>query len=176
MRQRDGENVCRLVRACPASAGKKGGKEGGLNESCSNDLHVVEYCKVFPPLGVICLQFRKIPPRARCYAKDSLNSKSGNYSTIPLTKSVLCISVFISPPSGNLVIRLGSSIGNAQLKQYSWKQAVQAAGNTAPVFFMMAQPRQVGYLGLRFWVATSMPLAIMPAIGVYISILGGTQG
>jgi hypothetical protein len=40
-----------------------------------------------------------------------------------------------------------------QLKQYSVKHVVQAAGKAPPVFFMIAQPKQVGYSESSFWVA-----------------------
>jgi hypothetical protein len=42
---------------------------------------------------------------------------------------------------------------NSQLKQYFTKQAVQAAGKAPPVFFMIAQARQVGYCASPFCVA-----------------------
>ena len=52
---------------------------------------------------------------------------------------------------------------NPQLKQYSVKQSVQAAGMVPPVFFMIAQARQVGYSASLFCVAIRLPFAIMPA-------------
>lgn len=48
---------------------------------------------------------------------------------------------------------LTEPLTNPQLKQYFWKQAVQAAGKAPPVFFMIAQAKQVGYSELPFWVA-----------------------
>jgi hypothetical protein len=42
------------------------------------------------------------------------------------------------------------------------KQAVQVAGKVPPVFFMIAQAKQVEYSASSFWVAIRLPFAIMP--------------